>query len=341
MAGRRTVTMRDVAREAGVSRMTVSRALREGAPISPETRDRILRIVHRMNYVPDGMAGGLSSKRSGFVAALVPSLNNLHFAETVQALTEGLETQGRQLLLGHTGYVRAREAATVEAMLRRRPEAVLLSYDGHARRTVELLEAAGVPVIQLWETPEAPIEHTVGFSNRDAAAAMTRALIGRGYRRIAFLGEAAENWTRGEARRLGWARAMREAGLDASRLVRLGQPPLSVADGAAAVDLVLGRHPDTDCLLCVSDPPAFGALSALRLRGVAVPGRMGVAGFGDFEVSRFSEPRISTVAVDPRALGAAAADILERVLGGAGPADPIHVRVPVRIELRESTPPVG
>ena len=97
-----SVTMRDVAEAAGVSRMTVSRALKPNSSVSEATRERILKVVHELNYVPDQMAGSLSSKRSGFVAVLVPSLNNLHFAETIQALTEELEKIGQQLLLGHT-----------------------------------------------------------------------------------------------------------------------------------------------------------------------------------------------------------------------------------------------
>ena len=96
------VTMRDVARAAGVSRMTVSRALKKDSPISSATRERILKVVRDMNYVPDQMAGSPTTKRSEFVAVLVPSLNNLHFAETVQALTLELESIGQQVLLGYT-----------------------------------------------------------------------------------------------------------------------------------------------------------------------------------------------------------------------------------------------
>ncbi|MEL7117518.1 MAG: LacI family DNA-binding transcriptional regulator, partial [Pseudomonadota bacterium] len=182
--------MRDVARAAGVSRMTVSRALKADSPVSEKTRLRIQKIVRDMNYVPDQMAGSLSSKRSGFVALLVPSLNNLHFAETVQAMTLELEAIGRQVLLGYTAYSAEREEQLVEDMLRRRPEAIVLSYDGHSDRTVRLLSEANIPVIELWERPEDPIDHTIGFSNFEAARQMTHALTDRGYRHIAFLGEA-------------------------------------------------------------------------------------------------------------------------------------------------------
>jgi len=333
------VTMRDVARAAGVSRMTVSRALRKDSPVSEETRKRILTVVREMNYVPDQMAGSLTTKRSGFVAVLVPSLNNLHFAETVQALTEELEGIGQQILLGHTDYAQDREEQLVETMLRRRPEAIVLSYDGHSDRTVQLLSDAKVPVIELWERPEDPIGHTIGFSNRTAAADMTRALIGRGYRNIAFLGEAEDDWTRGAARRKGFASAMAGAGLSAHRQVKLGKPPLSIEDGAQATPALLEAFPDTDCIFCVSDAPAFGALSALRAMNMDVPGDIGLAGFGNFEVSRFSTPAISTVTVDPRRIGQTTGRLIAQLLSddddAVAPAQ--NVGIDVEISLRAST----
>ena len=329
--------MRDVAKAAGVSRMTVSRALKKDSPISKETRERILKVVREMNYVPDQMAGSLTTKRSGFVAVLVPSLNNLHFAETVQALTKELEGIGQQVLLGYTDYSKQREENLVETMLRRRPEAVVLSYDGHSDRTVELLSEANIPVIELWERPEDPLGHTIGFSNRAAASQMTEELIGRGYRNIAFLGEEDDDWTRGAGRRAGWRDAMQKAGLSAHRLVRAGKPPLSIEDGAGAVETLLSEFPDTDCIFCVSDPPAFGVLSSLRQMGRKVPEEIGVVGFGNFEVSRFSTPAITTIEVDPKRIGTTTGRLLAELLGGSEEAAPRHETVEVTLSFRGST----
>lgn len=333
-----SITMRDVARAAGVSAMTVSRALKTGSPVSEETRERILRIARDMDYVPDWTAGSLTTKRSDFVATLVPSLNNIHFAETVQALTEELESIGRRVLLGHTGYDAEREERLVEAMLRHRPEALVLSYDGHSDRAARLLRASGVPVIELWERPDDPIDHVVGFSNRQAAAEMARALIARGHRRIAFLGETGDDRTRGAERRKGFVDAMRDAGLSPRRQMHAGMPPMTIADGADALPTILERFPDADCIFCVSDAPAFGALAALSKLGVRVPEDIGIAGFGDFEVSRFASPAISTVAVDPRRIGAEAGRLIGRLLG-SGSEGPSRVRIdiPARPELRGST----
>lgn len=332
------VTMRDVAKAAGVSTMTVSRALRPDSPISEETRRHILQVVNKLNYVPDQMAGSLSSKRSGFVAVLVPSLNNLHFADTVQALTDELETHGLQILLGHTGYSKKREEQLVETMLRRRPEAMVLSYDGHTARSVDLLKSAEIPVVELWERPEKPIDHTIGISNEQAAFDMTNKLISMGYKRIAFLCESGDDWTRGASRRRGFVKAMQMADLPHERVIQIGKPPLSIEDGASALPVLRREYPDADCVFCVSDQPAFGLLSALQGAGVSVPEEIGVVGFGNFEVSRFSSPALSTVAVDPRRIGVAAGELIGRILSRPTVlVDQTQVNVKVELCLRGST----
>ena len=333
-----TITMRDVAQAAGVSPMTVSRALKKDSPISAATRERILRVVREMNYVPDQMAGSLTTKRSGFVAVLVPSLNNLHFAETVQALTEEVEAQGRQILLGHTGYSAEREEQIIEMMLRRRPEAILLSYDGHSDRSLSLLGGADIPVVELWERPEDPVGHTIGFSNQEAAAEMTRSLIDLGYRNIAFLCEADDHWTRGAARREGFCQAMCAAGLSDHRILRVGKPPLTIEDGADAAKALIDKFPDTDCVFCVSDMPAFGMLSGLRALGRDVPGDIGLAGFGDFELSRFASPSITTVVVDPKRIGGEAGRLIGRLLSDSEDGDTLHrIEVAAEPEMRGTT----
>jgi LacI family transcriptional regulator, gluconate utilization system Gnt-I transcriptional repressor len=294
--------MTDVAEAAGVSAMTVSRALKNDGPVSPETRDHVLRIVAQLGYVPDLIAGGLSSKRSGFVAVLVPSLNNPHFADTVGGLAEVLQPAGLQVLIGHTDYCPDQEERLLETMLRRRPEVVVLTFDGHTTKTRRLLDVAGVPVIEIWETPRNPIGHVVGFSNRKASRALGGQMIAKGYTKIAFIGESQDKGTRGSERRQGVRDALKAAGLDWERVLSVAPPPISMSHGATAVVEVMRRWPDTDAVICVSDPCAFGAMTECQRRGWTVPGRLAIAGFGDFEISRCALPAITTVAVDAAAI---------------------------------------
>jgi LacI family gluconate utilization system Gnt-I transcriptional repressor len=150
---------------------------------------------------------------------------------------------------------------------------------------------------------------------------MARYLHERGRRRIGFIGSGVDRDLRGFERRAGYAQAMRELGLAADRIVAVGAPPASMSQGPEALDLMLRQWPDTDAIVCVSDLVAFGVLAECQRRGVEVPGRIALIGFGDFEVSRYCHPRLTTVGVDCAAIGRRSAEIvIEALESGAGPA---------------------
>jgi LacI family transcriptional regulator, gluconate utilization system Gnt-I transcriptional repressor len=311
--------MRDVARALGVSTMTVSRALRADASVAPATREAVLKAVDALGYVPDQIAGSLSSRRSGFVAILVPSLNNPHFSETVLELSQLLDPIGLQLLIGDTNYDRGREEALVRAFLARKPEAMVLTCDGHTEGTIRLLTSARMPIVEMWDQPAHPIQHVVGFSNRDAMRALVAASIASGYRRITYVGETRDEGTRGEARRLGYMDAVAAAGLGPPRICRMSPPPAAMSDGDAALQAVLTTFPDTDLIVSVSDPLAFGLLNACQRRGLKVPDDLALAGFGDFEVGRVATPALTTLAVDTQHLAREIADVVALALNDKVP----------------------
>jgi LacI family transcriptional regulator, gluconate utilization system Gnt-I transcriptional repressor len=323
--------MTDVATAAGVSVMTVSRALKPDTRVAPATRALVLRVVKELGYVPDLLAGSLSSKRSGFVSLLVPSLNNSHFAETVMGMKRVLEPAGLQVLLGFTNYQAREEERLVEWMLKRRPEAIVLTYDGHTERTRQLLENSGVPVIEIWEQPSKPIGHVVGFSNRKAARDMTVSLIELGYKKIAYIGESGDSGTRGDQRRRGFGDAMRKAGLNAERQIAYAPPPIGMAQGRQAFAALMNRFPDTEAVMCVSDPCAFGALTYCLERGWRIPGKVAIAGFGAFEISACCIPSISTLAVDGAEVGEKSAGLILDLIN-PGKAN-LPIKAPVFLEI--------
>lgn len=313
--------MADVARIAGVSPMTVSRAFKRDSPMSEVTRTAILAAAEGLGYVFDATASNLRSQKTDFVAVTIPSINNANFADTVRGMTEGLAARGLQILLGYTDYDMAREEALVEQLLRRRPEAIVVTGGKHTDRGRRLLENAGIPVVETWDLPEAPIGHVVGFSNARAVRGMVDHFVARGVTRIAFIGGDADRDTRGTDRRAGFIAAMRSHGLDAGRLIGAGVPPISMREGAVAMGRLLDALPDTQAVICVSDLSAFGALTECQRRGVAVPERMSVAGFGDYEIGAVSVPTLSTIDPFPREIGARTAalilDVLDRRQEGA------------------------
>ena len=311
---RKAPTMADVARLAGVSPMTVSRAFKRDASVSETTRSAILEAADQLGYVFDSTASNLRSQRTDFVAVTIPSINNANFADTVRGLSEGLKARGLQILLGYTNYDIVEEERLIEQLLRRRPEAMVVTGGRHTPRARRLMENAGIPVIETWDLPETPIDHVVGFSNAGTMDVMVDHLVARGLTRIAFIGGDADRDTRGTDRRAGFIAAMEARGLDASRLIDAGIPPISMREGADAMGRLLETLPDTEAVICVSDLSAFGALTECQRRGIAVPERMSVAGFGDYEIAGICVPSLTTINPFPREIGARAAELILEVL---------------------------
>ena len=341
---KRQVTMADIAARVGVSKMTVSRALnrssRNDRSTSEALRQRILQACDEMGYVIDQTARTFSTKRTGFVAAIIPSLNNSNFSETAQGITAAVEGSGLQLLLGYSDYRVENEERLVKAMLMRRPEGVILTGGSHTPGTRAMLHGAGIPVVEAWDLPAKPIEHTVGFSNAQATAALMRHLHANGYRNIAFIGGTSNRDTRGADRRRGYSEAVKELGLADGRVISFGEPPISMAQGAEAIVQLVKQWPEVDAAVCVSDLSAFGALMECQRRGWSVPGRIGIAGFGDFEVARNCHPRITTVAIDCVGIGRAAGELMLRAIEAARNGErlpPETVLIPFHIEQRESS----
>ncbi len=331
-------TMADVASRAGVSTMTVSRALKGGSYISGQTRQRILEAVSELGYVLDQSAGSLSSRRTGFVAAIIPSINNSNFSDTARGITDALENTGLQLLLGYTDYSVEREEKLIESMLRRRPEGMILTGGTHTAQARSMLEKAGIPVIETWDVPAVPIDKVVGFSNSDAMELLVQTLAEKGYRRFGFIGGTTAMDTRGTQRREGFLRALRKLGLPDDRLVAAGIPPISMEQGAKAIVELLESWPDTEVAICVSDLSAFGALMECQRRGLRVPEDIAIAGFGDYEVAACCHPRITTVDVDCYGIGRTAAlELVGALQSAERSAQQAITRTQYRVVLREST----
>ena len=330
--------MKDVAKAIGVSVMTVSRAFKQDASVSVDTRDRIRRTAEEMGYVFDSTASNLRSQRSGFVAVTVPTIDNANFADTVGALSARLEVAGLQVLLGYTDYDVGKEEQLIEQFLRRRPEAIVVTGGTHTDRTRRLLSNAGIPVVETWDLPAAPIGHVVGFSNAATMEQLVDHLATQGFTRIAFVGGDMDSDTRGADRRRGFIAAMTRHGLDATRLASAGQPPITMEKGAVAMGHLLDIMPDVEAAICVSDLSAFGALTECMRRGIAVPDQVAIAGFGAYEISGVCVPTITTVNPRARAIGLQTADLIISVLSDST-ANKRHqiITMETQVTARQST----
>lgn len=308
--------MADIARKAGVSPMTVSRAFKSDGLINKDTRDAVLKAAEELGYVFDATASSLKSQKTDFIAVTIPSINNANFADTVGGLSETLNAKGFQILLGYTNYDTQEEERLIEQLLRRKPQAIVVTGGKHTPRARKLLENAKIPVVETWDVPSEPIGHYVGFSNAAAVRVMVDHFVAAGYRRIAFIGGDASRDTRGGDRRLGFIAALRDHGLDASRLIDAGVPPISMREGANAMRRLLSEFPDTEAVICVSDLSAFGALTECQRHGVVVPNRIAIGGFGDYDIAGISVPSMTTIDAHAREIGRQAGALILGLLDG-------------------------
>jgi LacI family gluconate utilization system Gnt-I transcriptional repressor len=304
------ITLGDVARLAGVSPITASRAINTPEQVAKDTLERVRDAVSRTGYVPNRLAGGLASARSRLVAAVVPTISGPVFMEMVESLTAELAAHGYQLMLGQSGYANSREDALLDAIIGRRPDGIVLTGILHSAEGRRRLLASGIPVVETWDLTPTPIDMLVGFSHVDAAAAVVRHLHAKGRRRLALLSgddERADRRNRGfiaEARRLGLAHEVPVLRVPA---------PTTLGSGRSGLGRLLAMAPEVDGVFCSSDLLALGVLTEAAARGIEVPRQLSVVGFGDLAFAGDTHPALSTVRIDGTGIGRQAARfIVER-----------------------------
>ncbi|GAP37395.1 LacI family DNA-binding transcriptional regulator [Piscinibacter sakaiensis] len=335
-SGRATgrVTLADVARAAGVSPITVSRALRRERSVAPELVARVEAAVRQLGYVPDPAARALASARSDHVAVLVPLLSNNLFVDLLEAVHQVLWPAGFQTLIGVTHYDPAEEEQLLQAYLAHRPAGLLVTGFDRSEAARRLIASSGVPCVHLMEITSAPAVHCVGFSQAEAGHAITQHLLARGRRRIAFV--AAQLDPRVMQRAEGYRRALRAAGLYDPARELLNPQRSSMALGGALFAELLRRQPDTDAVFfCNDDLAQGGLLAALRL-GVAVPAQVAVAGFNDLNGSDQMLPPLTTVRTPRSRIGAEAARMLLTLVRGE-PVRAASLDLGYELVTREST----
>lgn len=327
--------MADIAHIAGVSTMTVSRAFKNDGSVNDKTRDSIVKAARQLGYVFNATASSLRMQKTDFIAAIIPSLNNANFSDTISGLSASLSPRGIQALLGYTNYDMLEEERLVEQLLRRRPLAIVLTGGKHTKSATQLLKNSNIPVVEIWDCPARPIGYYVGFSNAKAIEALVRHFHAVGYKRIAFMGGDSVEDRRGHERRLGFINAMAACNLDGSRLVAMGEPPLAMEDGARAMARLLIDYPDTDAVIGVSDLCAFGAITECQRRGMKVGKDIAIAGFGNYEISDICIPRLTTIDVQARGIGELTGQLLLDLFDQK--PDVKNIKIKPQLIIRETT----
>ena len=326
------ITLRDVAKLAGVAPITASRVMNTPDQVSPEVRQRVLDAVQRTGYVPNRMAGGLASARSRLIAAVVPSTVMSVFMETIEALNSTLFDAGYQLMLGQSGYCADREELLLEAIIGRRPDGIFLTGIMGAGKGRTRLVASGIPVVETWDLTPTPIDMLVGFSHLDIGRAVAQFFVAKGRKRQALVTAEDERAAR---RAAAFAEAAEQAGLPPVHVVNVGAQR-SLRSGRDALARLVHECPEADAVFCSSDLLAVGVATEARARQIAVPGRLAIMGFGDVPFVADMLPALSTVQINGAHIGRLAAQyLMDRAEGRE--VDPAVVQVDFSIVERDTT----
>ena len=316
--------IRDVSRLSGVSAQTISRYFNEPEKVAEKTRARISKVIEQTGYVPNLVAKGLSENRTNIVAAIVPTISHSIFADVLSGLSDALEAENHRLLISNSGYSLAREETLLRELLAQRPAGIVLIGQDHTRQTADLLDRAKVPVVELLEIDQQPIDMCVGFSNYQAVFQLTQGLIARGYENIGFVSVPFEANDRVRRRHAGYADAMAQAGLRIEPgWIRTAR--FSFREGARAFGELLSDHGDIEVVVS-NDILAVGGMLECQRRGIRVPDDLGICGFEDMEITAMLHPPLTTIRIPRYEIGCSAGRlILDRLSGAAPPQGTIDV----------------
>ncbi|MEO0386731.1 MAG: LacI family DNA-binding transcriptional regulator [Pseudomonadota bacterium] len=287
-----SVTLKDVALRAGVSRSAVSRTFTAGASVSPKTRQKVEAAAAELGYAPSALASALSTGRTKLIGLVSNNFHNPIFLEVFDLFTRGLQERGlRPLLVNLTDETDPE--ASVRMLKQYSVDGVIVASSTLPPEFASAFREAGLPVVHSFgRRTTTPRVHVVGIDNRACGRMAAETFLARGYRRVAFLG-GPEAATSTQDRLVGFLDALRDA---PEVTVRTSFAAAYAFDaGRAAMQALIGADALSEAYFCGDDVLSIGALSALREAGLSVPGDVGLIGLNDMEIAGWQNIDLTTI----------------------------------------------
>lgn len=287
------ITIRDVARQAGVSVATVSRVLNNSALVSPDTREAVMKAVTQLGYRPNANAQALATQVSDTIGVVVMDVSDAFFGALVKAVDVVAQQNNKYVLIANSYHEAEKERHAIEVLIRQRCSALIV----HSKSLGDD-ELAGfmdhIPGMALINRIVPGYEHRcVGLDNVSGAMMATRMLLAQGHQRVGYLASS-HNIEDDIQRREGWQRALAEQGIThTENWVGTGSPDMQ--GGEMAMVELLGRNLQLSAVFAYNDNMAAGALTTLKDNGIAVPQHLSLIGFDDIPIARYTDPQLTTV----------------------------------------------
>jgi DNA-binding LacI/PurR family transcriptional regulator len=332
------IRLKDIAKRAGVSVMTVSKVLRNAPDISAATKARVKLLAQQMGYLPDSMAQSLRTRTTRLLGVIIPSITNPFFARVLLAIQDRAHDLGFEIVLAQTLNLEEREEICIRRLISRRVDGLLISPVYRLRPDAPIyqaLQVRGIPVVILGHgAPFCRQFANVETDDLPAVYTAMQYLLKLGHKNIAFFaGPQAAPWAR--ERFEGYQRALREADLEVQdRLVF--QAGYTIEDGAKAALQFVNESAAATAIMAVNDLVAVGCANTFLDQGITIPERLSVVGYGNFPVSEYFRVPLTTIRQPKFGLGAAAMDSMLQLLRGQRPE---NKRLPAELIIRQSTAP--
>lgn len=298
--------LQDVADRVGITKMTVSRYLRNPDQVSVALQSRIADALDELGYIPNRAPDILSNATSRAIGVLLPSLTNQVFADVLRGIEAVTDAAGYQTMLGHFGYSAEKEEFQMRSLLGWNIDGLILTERLHTPASLRMIDTAGIPVLEMMDCVSPCLDMAVGFDNVAAARQMTQAILRKGYRQTVYLGARLDERTL--LKQQGYEQAMREGGLTPRSVMM--EEASSFSMGGLLLIEAQKRYPGTDSLFCTNDDLAVGAMFECQRQGLRVPQDMAIAGFHGHDITQVVTPTLATVLTPREQMGRKSAELL-------------------------------
>ncbi len=320
---KRPVSIKDVARAAGVSHPTVSRALRGSPLVLPGTAQQIQRTAEAMGYKPSAVARSLVTQKSWTIGVVVASIADPFYGEVASGIEEVASANGYSVILANSPIDPAREVAVVRSLQEHRVDGILVTASRVGELYISISSEMRIPIVLINNQHDGEFVYSVSIDNVGGAFAATMHLIELGHKHIAYLGDSLGFQTDKE-RFAGYRKALARHGISFNKELAASSNGLPEESAEAVRELLSLKKPPT-AIFCYNDMSALGAIEAARSKGLRVPEDLSIVGFDDVFFSRYLQPPLTTVRQPKQEMGRNAMNILLSLLAGDAPKKQVCV----------------
>lgn len=330
-----TITIYDVAREAGVSMATVSRVVNGNPNVKPTTRKKVLAIIRQLGYRPNAVARGLASKKTTTVGVVVPDISKAFYAELARGMEDIATMYHYNMILSNSDWQPERERNQIETLLEKQVDGLLFLGGEITADHREIFSATSVPVVLAYTHDEQNQFPFVTIDQKQAAAQATRILCQEGNQMVAMINGPQGDRINGQPRLEGYRQVLAEWDLPFEESwVKHGD--YRYRSGYQAMEEILAEFPTCRAVFAASDEMAVGAIHAAVDAGRKVPEEISIIGFDDIPLAEQVRPLLSTVHVPMYDLGAVAMRLLTKFMNQET-VEQSQVLLQTEVHLRDST----